>query len=454
MRPVRLLIIPRPSSAFNTLEVYVHMYVHVYVHNLQTTYLILYTNTMPARIESRSPSAAPAAETTQVLMGGWWPATAIHMQEVEQFLRTGRKDGADTKDSLDRWQKLGIRSVTGVSGILPGIFATTEDDIDVWWAADGVFICSIAQSSVSRARETLRSYIRQTWLPFLAWLLDSDSQRQVNFDDRQIAIVQVTSPHPPLYQVSTGFGNIQRELEQPDMLMLLTSEYRFIITTEENWHEGWTVAAWYIFTASFALAQSTSSNQIKTHKQKLALLTRKPLTLGRMYRWRLQMRTLQNTIADQLSQLHVLHIYPARRVATLTPIFASHDLPQPADWWQAEIEQTHHYLQAEWLALRDSVAQLLEDSLVISQRWHNFNLSLVRFLLAWIAAASVLLWLQPFLFTSSPLSWSGAVLIVSIVALVLHGLSQLLVGSQRYRLRRAEEGKNGKSKTRKHRKAT
>jgi hypothetical protein len=389
---------------------------------------------MPARSDTDPPALYAS---TRIIIGGWWPSTAIHLTEVETFLHQGTITQTPTETAQQLRHSLKIGSIQRLSVPMPSLLITTTTGIELWYSADGLYLCSIIQPSISQGRDTLESFLQQQWLPALTALMHRDAPLSQSSPRSAppSTLVQITTSAPLLFEITPSFSPLTSFLEQPEIVIKNTDDCLFIITTPITQEDGWWLCQWWIFTVAFQAEQSQSLTAYRQLWQSLASFeTHQALPISKVAG--LQAKLLQRqTEADvHIHRLKQLLNYIDRRLATLDTIDAVKELVQPPEVWSAEAKRSQAYLLSSWKTTAERLEHLQASLNAMEGQARNFNLTLLRGIVTLLTTGIFLSWLHNLAWPDVSVTWIGGTIILLTIGLSFHLLINMYYHQRHFRL--------------------
>ena len=101
-----------------------------------------------------------------ISLGGWYPRTSLHLQEVYGFL-SGQLVDQPKSGSPTASYNLGVVSLTKQAGYLEYVRAVTASGIEIRYYEDGLYVLDLTSHEPQRAQQQLLDYHRQNFQPAL-----------------------------------------------------------------------------------------------------------------------------------------------------------------------------------------------------------------------------------------------------------------------------------------------
>src|SRR5690606_19546987 len=163
-------------------------------------------------------STAPKPVSKQLVLpvdatisyGGWQPHTALHMEEVYEFLSQGTSKLSLSSDKLfSLHQMLDLQSVAKEAGYLEYVRATTNNNIEIRYFEDGLFILESTSRNPELTTKILKTSHDNSFIPALRYLFSQDVPMpglQNHTLTNHPVVVALTSTRPREFEVDPAFG--------------------------------------------------------------------------------------------------------------------------------------------------------------------------------------------------------------------------------------------------------
>ena len=106
-----------------------------------------------------------------VVFGGWYQRTTLHLSEVHRFLLKGTSDLDLNKVKLKSLRNgLGLKFVKRVVGYLEYLEFESRGGIKVKYFEDGLYILSKEDTNITRAKKEVEEYFHKKFSPAISYL--------------------------------------------------------------------------------------------------------------------------------------------------------------------------------------------------------------------------------------------------------------------------------------------
>ncbi len=188
---------------------------------------------------------APVAEEPAVLLpveavfsyGGWHPRTALHLQEVYDFLANMPEKGWVSDGHLAAARhKLEIVSVARQAGYLEYVRAVTASGVEIRFYEDGLYVLEVSSNNPQRAIKFLKEYHQERFSPALGALFSiglsqAELLPQAEIDQDKGLIVSLHWPHPNRFELDQSFGTVLSKISSEDVAVYKTADLIFVVSS-------------------------------------------------------------------------------------------------------------------------------------------------------------------------------------------------------------------------------
>jgi hypothetical protein len=192
-----------------------------------------------------------------VVFGGWYQRTTLHLSEVQRFL-LGRKNNIELPEAKLRKfrDQLNLRSVKRVSGYLEYLDVETKDDLRIRFFEDGLYVLSKRGSDIDLLKKDVKGYFDKCWKPatdFLFSLGAPTPKILSNMKDIHPFVIERVGSNPLKTKVGEEFGEVYLETSSNNIRVSKTKDNIVIDISKHRERELERLTEMQIFFSDFKL---------------------------------------------------------------------------------------------------------------------------------------------------------------------------------------------------------
>lgn len=150
-----------------------------------------------------------------VVFGGWYQRTTLHLSEIHRFLLHGTSDLGLSKKKLTALRKgLGLKSVKRIVGYLEYLEIETNNGIIVKYFEDGLYILSKEGSNCEKLKNEIRDYFENKFSPTIGYLFSLGAPTPKilsNLKEVHPFVIERISRDPLNAKIDKSFGEVYLE---------------------------------------------------------------------------------------------------------------------------------------------------------------------------------------------------------------------------------------------------
>lgn len=192
-----------------------------------------------------------------VVFGGWYQRTTLHLSEVHRFLLEGVSDLYLSEAKLkDLRNKLGLKSVKRIVGYLEYLEIETKIGIKVKYFEDGLYVLSKKGMEVNKTKGEIEDYFDTKFQPAINYLFSLGAPTPKilsNMEETHPFIIERIVGNPLKSQVDKKFGKVYLESKSNRIKVSKTAENIIIDVTPSRKKELEMITEMQIFFSDFKL---------------------------------------------------------------------------------------------------------------------------------------------------------------------------------------------------------
>ena len=175
----------------------------------------------------------------QVIFGGWYQRTTLHLSEVYDLFSKGKSDLPLSSNKLNELKdNLSILDITRESGYLELVKAVTKSGITIKYYEDGLYTLETDSDNVLEAKEFLVEYYESRMVPALEYIFSLGAPTPkvlANLKTVHPTVVADKSPDFSKYKIDEKtYGEVYSKTESGDFCVYKTPAYIFVVSKHKN----------------------------------------------------------------------------------------------------------------------------------------------------------------------------------------------------------------------------
>ncbi len=192
-----------------------------------------------------------------IVFGGWYQRTTLHLSEVHRFLLHGTSDLDLNKVKLRNLRiGLDLKSVKRIVGTLEYIDVETKGGIRIKYFEDGLYVLSWRGSNIEKGKKILREYFYEKWQPATNYLFSLGAPTPKilsNMKEVHPIIIERIVSDVRKSKVDKKFGKVYLETISNNIKVSKTREHIFVDVVRSRAKELEMLAEMQIFFSDFKL---------------------------------------------------------------------------------------------------------------------------------------------------------------------------------------------------------
>ncbi|MBU1130067.1 hypothetical protein KKE45_01980 [Patescibacteria group bacterium] len=174
-----------------------------------------------------------------IILGGWYQRTTLHLSEIYDFLAlTHSRLPLSAQKLITLHQKLNINSVSRQADYLEFVQAKTEDDIEIRYYEDGLYILKTKSLRIKKAQKKLQNYFDNFFNPAISYIFSLGAPTP-----KVLADIKIHNPVAVLIDKSQikkikfdkkNFGEVYSKISSKNLTVHKTPKYIFIESPQAN----------------------------------------------------------------------------------------------------------------------------------------------------------------------------------------------------------------------------
>ncbi|MCD4771025.1 hypothetical protein K8R30_01245 [archaeon] len=155
------------------------------------------------------------AKDVNVVFGGWYQRTTLHLSEVHRFLLNGTSDLDLSKVKLKALRNgLGLKSVKRIVGYLEYLEFETKNGIKVKYFEDGLYVLSKKGAGIVKIKKEIEDYFHKKFQPAIGYLFSLGAPTPKilsNMEEVHPFVIERIVRDPLKSKVGKEFGEVYLE---------------------------------------------------------------------------------------------------------------------------------------------------------------------------------------------------------------------------------------------------
>ncbi len=174
----------------------------------------------------------------KIYYGGWYQRTTLHLSEIYDFLKRGHSNLDLDKRKLELLRNgLGLVSVSRENDYFEYVLAKNDQDIEIKYFEDGLYLLSIESEDLLSSKEKIESYFKYQLSPSISYIFSLGAPTPkvlANITNAHPFVVAVETKNHLSYEVDIKvFGEVYSTIKSKDYTVFKTPGY-IIIAVNKN----------------------------------------------------------------------------------------------------------------------------------------------------------------------------------------------------------------------------
>lgn len=170
-----------------------------------------------------------------VVFGGWYQRTTLHLSEVQRFLANGTSDlGLNPARLKKLRRKLSLKSVKRVVGYLEYLEIVTRSGILIRYFEDGLYVLSKEDDDIVGTKREIREYYDEQFKPAIDYLFSLGAPTPKilsNMKENHPFVIERVVKDPDKKKIDSKFGEVYLVTESDKVRVSKTKENVFVDVT-------------------------------------------------------------------------------------------------------------------------------------------------------------------------------------------------------------------------------
>lgn len=192
-----------------------------------------------------------------VVFGGWYQRTTLHLSEVQRFLLYGTSDLDLNKKKLEMFRRrLMLKSVKRIVGYLEYLEIETRGGILIRYFEDGLYVLSKSGEDINEIKKSIKDYYFNWWKPAIDYLfsLGAPTPKVLsNMEEVHPFVIERISRDPDKEKIDSRFGEVYLVTESDSIRVSKTKENIFVDVMQSRKKDLRSLAEMQIFFSDFKL---------------------------------------------------------------------------------------------------------------------------------------------------------------------------------------------------------
>lgn len=168
-----------------------------------------------------------------ITYGGWYQRTTLHLSEIYYFFSQGKSALSLKSSKLEiLYQKLNLAKVKRKAGYLEYIWALTNDDIEIRYYEDGLYVLELHGEDIQKAKSKLKNYFENAFEPAVNYIFSLGAPTPKILADIKTEhpfVIGVISDDPNNFKVDKAeFGEVYATIQSEGICVFKTQNDIFV----------------------------------------------------------------------------------------------------------------------------------------------------------------------------------------------------------------------------------
>lgn len=315
-----------------------------------------------------------------ITFGGWYQRTTIHLSEIYGFLANEYTKLPLSKEKLHDFRyKMDLREVSRETGNLEYVKATTNNNIEIRYYEDGLYILELESKDIEPAKRTLENYYEKHFNPAISYIFSLGAPTPkvlANIKTEHPTVISVTAGQPAELNINQSkFGTVYSRLTSDGITVYKTPDYIFISTLHPKADLARELVEMQIFFREFKDQLEKYLNIHRKIWEEISAIKERNFIKGsEVENIRTKLDSYQKTINLIESRINQMSAYIHTRASVARDLKIEAQLTTLFQYKFEVLSDTHTYIKEIWHMTSDYLSTAIEITKDIENRGLSNNI--------------------------------------------------------------------------------
>lgn len=351
-----------------------------------------------------------------VVFGGWYQRTTLHLSEVHRFLLHGTSDlGLDPKKLKSLRSGLDLKSVKRVVGHLEYLDFSSKSGIRVRYFEDGLYVLSKEGEDIEALKKEIGDYFHKKFLPASNYLFSLGAPTPKilsNMEEVHPFVIERVVRDPLKSKVGKEFGKVYLETRSRDIKVSKTKENIVVDISLAKKKDIDSLTEMQIFFSDFKLQLHKYLDIHRKIWEEIDAIGEKEFIMGKnIGESKARLDSYQKTIQLIRNRINQMSNYAKTRRDISKKVNIDGNLNELFQYRFEDLFNTLEYIKEVWVMTLDYVNSGIRVLEGASSDMNSKGLDSIQFLVGVSVVSGILGYLGPASFPE--ITISGALYVVS-----------------------------------------
>lgn len=309
-----------------------------------------------------------------VTFGGWYQRTTLHLSEIYGFLAGGFTKLPLPREKLQNLrQNLRLKEVTRETGNLEFVQATTEDNIQIRYYEDGLYILELSSGDIEPAEKMLEDYFERFFNPAISYIFSLGAPTPkvlANIKTEHPTVISITASEPAELNINQSkYGAVYSRVASDGITVYKTPAFIFITTTTDNGSLARDLVEMQIFFREFKDQLEKYLNIHRKIWEEISGIKERHFIRGsEVENIRTKLDSYQKTVNLIDSRINQMSSYVRTRASIAKELKIETQLATLFQYKFEVLSDTHSYIKEIWRMTANYLATAIETTKDIENR--------------------------------------------------------------------------------------
>jgi hypothetical protein len=338
--------------------------------------------------------------SVNVVFGGWYQRTTLHLSEVQRFL-LGVDNNIDLPDAkIKKFRAgLGLKSVKRKVGYLEFLDVETKDGIRIRYFEDGLYLLSEEGENIEELKKKIKKYFDEKFEPAINFLFSLGAPTPKilsNMKSFHPFVIERVVKEPLKSKVDKKFGNIYLETSSRQIKVSKTRENIFVDVVSSKAKELETLTEMQIFFSDFKLQLHKYLDIHRKIWEEIDSIGERKFVRGKdVGEYKSRLDSYQKTIQLIRNRINQMSNYAKTRRDISKKVRADGDLNSLFQYRFEDLFNSLEYIKEVWAMTLDyvnSAIRIMED---VEKEVRGKGLNSIQFLVGVGVVSGIIRYLGP-----------------------------------------------------------
>lgn len=335
-----------------------------------------------------------------VVFGGWYQRTTLHLSEVHRFLLHGTSDLDLNKVKLKNLRnKLILKSVKRVVGYLEYLEIETRSGIKVKYFEDGLYTLSKEGSDVAKTKKQIKDYFDERFSPAISYLFSLGAPTPKilsNMKETHPFVIERVVSNPMKSKVGKEFGDVYMESKSNRIKVSKTRDNIVIDVTANRKRELEMLTEMQIFFSDFKLQLHKYLDIHRKIWEEISEVKEKEFIRGEdVSKHKTMLDSYQKSVQLIMNRINQMSNYAKTRMDISERVRIHRNLNDLFQYRFEDLFNTLEYIKEVWNMTLDYVNSAIRIMDDVSKKASSNGLKSIQLLISVGVIAGIVRYLKP-----------------------------------------------------------